>query len=98
MTVYLDSNVIIYVVERNPTWAPSASARLGALQTAGDMLMISDLTRMECLVGPLRSGDVALQSDFGAFSPAAGVQVVPTTGAVCARAAVIRATSGFKPL
>src|SRR4051812_23056479 len=98
MTVYLDTNVIIYVVERNPTWAPRASARLGALQTAGATLMISDLARMECLVGPLRSGDLALQSDCRAFFGAAGVQVVPIPGAVCDRAAVIRATTRFKPL
>jgi uncharacterized protein len=60
--------------------------------------MVSDLTRMECLVGPLRSGDGALQNDFRSFFAAAGVQVVPLTGAVCDRAALIRATTRFKPL
>ncbi len=58
--------------------------------------MISDLTRMECLVGPLKSGDAAVEADFHAFFRV--TNVVAITAAVCDRAARIRATYNFKPL
>jgi predicted nucleic acid-binding protein len=58
--------------------------------------MISDLTRMECLVGPLKSGDAAVEGDYHTFF---GVtKVVPITAAVCDRAARIRALYNFKPM
>jgi predicted nucleic acid-binding protein len=98
MIVFLDSNIVIYAVEDPPTFGARATARLGALRAAGDSFMVSDLTRMECLVGPLRSGDAALAFQFHALFAAAGVQVVPITAAVCERAALIRATMRFKPM
>jgi predicted nucleic acid-binding protein len=58
--------------------------------------MISDLTRMECLVGPLKSGDAAVEADFNTFFGVTGV--VAITAAVCDRAARIRATHNFKPM
>lgn len=68
MIVYLDSNVVIYAVEDPPIWGARALAKLAALRTNGDTLMVSDLTRMECLVGPLKTGDTALEDDYRVFS------------------------------
>ncbi len=98
MIVFLDTNIAIYVVENPPTFGARALARPGALRGGGDSFRISDLTRIKCLVGPLRSGDVALEQQFRAFFAASGVQTVPITGAVCERAAQVRATSRFKPM
>jgi predicted nucleic acid-binding protein len=98
MIVFLDTNIVIYVVEGHPVFGPRARVRLASAQAAGDVLMISDLTRMECLVGPLRSGNAALEAQFRTFFAAAGVQVVPITAAVCDRAAHLRATTSFKPM
>lgn len=96
MIVYLDTNIVIYTVEQSPAFSSRARARLAAAQAAGDVLMISDLTRMECLVGPLKSGDVNVEGDFHAFF---GVtNVVAVTAAVCDRAAHIRASYNFKPM
>ena len=53
---------------------------------------------MECSVGPLKSGDMALLADFQAFFGLPDVRVLPITPAVCDRASRIRATYGFKPL
>jgi predicted nucleic acid-binding protein len=98
MIVFLDTNSVIYAVENPPSWGPKASGRLAALRTGGDSFMISDLTRMECLVGPLRTADATTEGLFRAFFTAGGVQVVPITAAVCDRAARIRATHRFKPM
>jgi predicted nucleic acid-binding protein len=53
---------------------------------------------MECLVGPLKAGNPAVEAQFRAFFAAAGVVVGPITAAVCERAAQIRASFGFKPM
>ena len=96
MIVYLDTNIVIYTVEQHPVFGPKVRARLATVRAAGDTLMISDLTRMECLVGPLKSGDRAVEADFHTFF---GVtNVVAITAAVCDRAAHIRATHNFKPM
>jgi predicted nucleic acid-binding protein len=96
MILYVDTNIVIYAVEQNPVFGPRAVARLARARVAGDPIMISDLTRMECLVLPLRSGDTALQQTFQGFF--ALVTVVPLTPAVCDRAARIRAVHRFKPM
>ena len=60
--------------------------------------MISDLTKMECLVGPLKTNNSAVQAAFHAFFARSDVRVVAITAAVCNRAARIRATHNFKPM
>jgi predicted nucleic acid-binding protein len=98
MILFLDTNIVIYVVEGNPAFAPKALLRLAAAQSAGDSFMISDLTRMECLVGPLKTNNTAVQASFHAFFARSDVRVVAITAAVCDRAAHIRATANFKPM
>jgi predicted nucleic acid-binding protein len=98
MIVYLDTNIVIYAVEVPPTFGIRAQVRLASARAAGDSFMLSDLTRMECLVGPLRSGDAVLEAQFRAFFALPGVRVVPISPAVCDRAAVLRATTRLKPM
>ena len=98
MRIYLDSNVVIYAVEQHPLFGPRVGRRLNAAQAAGDSLMISDLTRMECLVMPFRTGDTTLEADYDTFFNQGGMQVVAITRAVCERAARIRATFPFKQM
>ncbi|HEY7157760.1 MAG TPA: PIN domain-containing protein [Gemmataceae bacterium] len=96
MIFFLDTNIVIYLVDQHPTFGPKARTRLATARAAGDLIQISDLTRMECLVLPLRAGDVAAQRVFQGFF--ALTTVVPITPAVCDRAALIRATHHFKPM
>jgi len=96
MIVYLDANCVIYFVERNPVWWPLITARIAALRAAGDELAVSDLTRTECLVGPLRSGDATILASYQAFFSDPAIRVLPLTAPVCERAAHVRATYGLK--
>ena len=95
MIVCLDANIVIYLVERNPVWLPRVTARLTALQAAGDQLAVSDAARLECLVGPYRSGDAAVLADYAAFFRGPGVAVLPVTVGVWERAARVRAVAWF---
>ncbi len=49
MIVFLDSNVVVYFVERPAVWGQKASTRIAASRSGGDRFAISDLVRMECL-------------------------------------------------
>jgi predicted nucleic acid-binding protein len=96
--VYLDASIIIYLVEQPALWGPRAAARVAALRTAGDTIAISDLARLECRVGPLKSGNTAMLAFFDSFFTASNLLVLGLTAAVCNRAAVIRAAYNFKGL
>ena len=96
MIVYLDANIVIYLIENRPLWGPRAAAAIAALRASGARLVVSDLTRLECRVGPLKSRDALLLGQFDAFFGDPGVTVLGLTAAVCDRAAEFRAHYGFK--
>lgn len=60
--IYLDSCLLVYAVEEDPVFGPSTKLRLAqAADTEDAVLAISPLVRLECLVGPMKSGDRALR-------------------------------------
>jgi uncharacterized protein len=59
---YLDSCVIIYLVEEHPIYAPMLEAHLQ--QTPIVTLAFSALSEMECLVMPLRNSNQVLIDKF----------------------------------
>jgi predicted nucleic acid-binding protein len=91
VTVFLDANAAIYFVEQPPGWGGKLPARISAYRAAGETLAISDLVRMECMVGPLERNDLAQLADFASFFTAPDMAVLPITAAVCDRAARTRA-------
>ena len=94
--VFLDSSIVIYYVEQPTTWGSKAAAdRLMALRASREQFAVTELVRMECLVGPIRAGDAALVADFAAFLSEADVMVLPITADTSERAAEIRASYRF---
>jgi uncharacterized protein len=91
--LYLVSAPIIYHVERTLPFAGAVDARLSV---SGVVLVSSELARLECIVLPLRNGDVARVGDFDMFFDARVHELVDFTGAVFRRAAQIRASGNFK--
>ncbi len=60
--IFLDSCLVIYLVEQHPTWTGPVVA---GLERAGDTLFaISPLVKCECLGGPLKRGDPILQQAY----------------------------------
>ena len=56
MLRYVDSAIIIYFLERADDFHTRAAAWLAGFQAAGDELAVTDLSRLECRVGPLKRG------------------------------------------
>ena len=66
MIVYLNANFVIYFVESHPVWGAKVAAHIASLRANGDTMAVSDLTRLECQVGPLKSGNTAVLADLEA--------------------------------
>ena len=60
--VYLDSCLVIYLVEENQAFAPSLETSISSLSNVN--LVVSDLTMMECLVMPIRNNNQLLIDKF----------------------------------
>jgi predicted nucleic acid-binding protein len=93
--VFLDTNIVIYLTEMPPGFGQRAASRISASKAKGDTFMISDLTRMECRVRPLRASNGPLLAAYDNFFGSTNVQVVGVSAAVCDRATAIRATHRF---
>ncbi len=93
---YLDSLILIYLLDHVGHFQSRAANRIGAGTAAGELLAVSDLTRFECRVGPIRARDVQRLSDFDGFFLQPDVRLVPLSGAVFDRATMIRADHGYK--
>jgi predicted nucleic acid-binding protein len=96
MIVCLDTNAVIYLIEKHPTWEPKVAARLAALIAAGDDLALCDASRLECLLKPLAAGDAGAEAAFRAFF--ARVRMLAVSTATWERAARIGAKFNFKAL
>lgn len=67
--IYLDSSIVIYLVERHPVFAPQIERALAS--ATGGVLATSPLVRLEVLVKPIQDGRedlVALYRQFLAAS------------------------------
>lgn len=92
MKVYLDSCIVIYLVEGNPT---NRSAVDVALQThKPTSTVISNLVHLECKVGPLQKGDQTTLKRYENFFASAAI--APLTTAVYDLAAELRAQLQIK--
>ena len=96
--IYLDSCLLIYLLEQHPDWGQAVQAaitkrRAGTKQTAS-RFAISGLTKMECMVMPVRTADVMLQRRFEAGFRL--YQTLDTTEPVFMLAAQLRARFGLK--
>lgn len=98
MIVCLDTNVVIYLVEKKPVWGPKAEAPLTALHAASDEVALCDATRLECLLKPLATGDTWAEAAYRALFAAAWVRMLAVSTAPWERAARIGAADNFKVL
>lgn len=85
--LYLDSCIAIYLVEEHHDFAAPLESLLESHSEAE--VCISDLTILECLVMPLRSGNQALKEKFDRWFKS--VTILSLTGAVFVKAAQLRA-------
>jgi predicted nucleic acid-binding protein len=90
-TLYLDSNIIIYLVEQEPRYYPLLSSLLARANSGQIQLVSSELAILECLVIPLRNQDAELVDDYHNILLASDLRLVPVSLEILYEAARLRA-------
>ncbi len=90
--IYLDACLLIYAIEDHPVWA--FDVRTALKNEPNARFAVSPLIKMECLVKPLKTGDIAMQRRYEA-----GLNEfvqLPMTETIFLQAAMLRARFGLK--
>jgi len=95
-TVYLDSCVVIYLIEGPPAVHQAIASALRPSEGPAPDVFVSDLTRLECRVGPLRCADADLLRRYDAFFELPDVARVQMTTDVFDTATSLRASHAVK--
>ena len=93
--IYLDSCVLIYLLEGERELSQEVQAMVKEAAAESE-LCVSDLTRLECRVGPIRQGDAALLELYDRFFTSDGVVHLPVGSATFELATELRAHHGPK--
>jgi uncharacterized protein len=96
LLIYVDSCVVIYLIEQPAGFGHRASARVASLLGAGDKMVVSDLTRLECRCNPLAAGDSVTLNHYDQFFANSVERVAQLTTSVCDRATDIRGHYRFR--
>lgn len=75
--VYVDTALIIYSVERVPSYELLLQPLWNALDSQSLEVVTSELTLMETLVKPIRDGDTALAQNYEKFLTETRLQLHP---------------------
>ncbi|HEX3526873.1 MAG TPA: type II toxin-antitoxin system VapC family toxin [Thermoanaerobaculia bacterium] len=94
--VYLDSCVVIYLIQGPAVLSRAILAELQPAESEPPLVYVSDLTRLECRVWPLRQGDSGLLNEFDRFFTSEGLQTIPFESKTFDQATELRAAHGTK--
>ena len=94
--VYVDSNPLIYTVEKHPVYESLLQPRWLAAQARTIEIVSSELALMETLVLPLKNGDIILEQAYELTLLGAEMCLLPITQAILRRAAQLRATTKLR--
>ncbi|MFN0146847.1 MAG: type II toxin-antitoxin system VapC family toxin [Dehalococcoidia bacterium] len=90
--LFLDSCIVIYLVERVEPWRTRIEEALFVADW--DRLVISDLVQLECLIRPYKMADIPAEGAFRRYF--AGCDTAPIQASTFDLAAHLRADHGLK--
>ncbi len=88
--IYLDSCIVIYLIEGNFSRRQRIVEYLLHSDSGSNQIGFSDLTRLECLVHPVRERNVHLRSAYETFFDGPYCQYIPLTSEVFEKATELR--------
>ena len=91
MKLYLDASAVILHIQGAPRVQADINVRLHRATDADGQLIASDLTRLECRVQPLRTGDATLMARYDQFFHSEEATLVPISREAWDFAAEVRA-------
>ncbi len=96
MLVYLDTMIVVYYVEGVPPFKTRAQTHIANLLTAGDQLAVSSLSRQECRMKPIRTGNSTLLAEYDRFLTNPSLVRLSLPNPVFELATLIQAQNGFR--
>ena len=94
--VYIDTMVLIYTVERYPTYWHLVEPLWTAAKAKAIEIVSSELTLMEAMVGPFKSGNATLQAAFEQALLGTEMRLLPITQSILSQAARLRASGKLR--
>ena len=94
--IYLDSNSIIYSIERNEPYRTLLDPLWQQAQSDRYAIVCSELVVLETLVKPIRDNNLALEMLFRSIFDTQDIVLTPATRQLWEDAARIRAETGLK--
>ena len=94
--VYIDTMTLIYTVERYPAYWPLLEPLWLAAQAGTIEIVSSELTLMEALVGPFKSGDTTLERAYEHALVGTDMRLLPITQPILREAARLRASTKLR--
>ncbi len=94
--VYVDTQIVIYSVEKHPNYWPFLHPLWAASQAGNIEIMSSELILLETLVGPLKSGDLPLAASYEQLLTSTEIRLIPISAALLRSAAQLRAGFNLK--
>lgn len=94
--VYIDTAILIYTVEANPTYFAALQPLWQQFQDGSIELVTSELTLMETLVTPLKNADTTLANDYEQLLTASEIQLIPISQCILRNAANLRVITSMK--
>jgi predicted nucleic acid-binding protein len=91
VTLFLDANIIIYLVEGTKALQERVARALGKHRTRNETVAVSRLSWLECRVRPLRERNGTVLTAYEDFFAARDLTIVDLTAAVVETAAQLRA-------
>ncbi|NEP14218.1 MAG: PIN domain-containing protein [Symploca sp. SIO2C1] len=94
--VYLDTQIIIYSIEKHPTYWSLLRSLWQRSAIADIQLISSELALLETLVAPLKNADVVLVNAYERLLLSTEMQLMPITRAILKDAAKMRSQTNLK--
>ena len=98
MTLFLDSNVLIYLIEGDAALVSQVQHSIQKLLASHSkaIIAVSALTLLECRVAPMRNRDTSLLQLYNDFFSTDSLHIVDLSRNVLEIATIIRANFGVK--
>lgn len=94
--VYVDTSVVIYSVEKFPSYSPLLEPLWLSLSSGNIQMFSSELILMETLVVPLRNSDTTLINAYEQLLLSSEMQLIPIGQSILREAANLRATTSLR--
>ncbi|MFP5269249.1 type II toxin-antitoxin system VapC family toxin [Coleofasciculus sp.] len=88
--IYIDTVIVIYTIEVNPTYWQLLQPLWQKFQSGQIELITSELTLMESLVVPFRQGNTNLINTYDQLLLWSGIQLIPINRTIIREAAQLR--------